>query len=428
MKGQGLYTEHRIDEILETISKNAFKIDVKTLKQIKQSVLKELKKEQSIEEILQNFTKELEECSREFIDNPNKVISGLSTCIYLPNESGSYSITVYGGKVNYDENGKDIDEKTIFDLASITKVYTFALALYLIDQGYFKEEDQIRDLDSRFENLGDYTVKDIFKMAGHIQTREYVASAANYEEALKRLETTYIANSNRTINHYVDVGFIILSKVIEKLVSEKIGMQMSFEDIMNEYLLKPWGLKETMFHPSMNQYTVAGNGNKKGLVHDPKARILGGAVGSAGMFATTEGLKELADYIFSEKNIKFTQMAGTILYPKSKQCYMGYAGIYQQHNLGLVKTFVPSEFSKGSFGHQGFTGTVAVFDPTQKIHIGILTNAIREGESKKPEKCLKFLRKYLSKVRLIILKIYVINCYYQTIHENKSVTIKTSIK
>ena len=61
--------------------------------------------------------------------------------VLTPNLDGSYSITVYGGKNGYDKNDYDIDEKTIFDLASITKLYTFLLALKLIENGYLRREE-----------------------------------------------------------------------------------------------------------------------------------------------------------------------------------------------------------------------------------------------------------------------------------------------
>ena len=124
-----------LDEIIEKLKRNGSTFNSDVLKQIKEEVIKSLKKDESISEILIELTKELEEKINEFINHTNRVISGLATCIYIPNLDGSYSITVYGGKNGYDKNDYDIDEKTIFDLASITKLYTFLLALKLIENG-----------------------------------------------------------------------------------------------------------------------------------------------------------------------------------------------------------------------------------------------------------------------------------------------------
>ena len=57
-------------------------------------------------------------------------------------------------------------------------------------------------------------------------------------------------------------------------------------------------------------------------------------------------------------------------------------GIYVKHPLGYEKTFTPPEFSLGSFSHQGWTGSVATFDPNNLIHQNILVSAIYNDDNK----------------------------------------------
>lgn len=412
----------KLEEILESLKKSGAILDNENVKIVKDFVAHEIKKDYGLHEILEIITKELEEQTSQFIGLANQVVSGLSSCIYLPNLDGTYSITVFGGTAHYD-NQIRISEKTIFDLASITKLYTFILTILLIEKGFLKKEDKIKDLDSRFDSLGDYTIEHILKMSGTILTNGRVAEAKSKEEALKVLETVYVSDTDFSYNNYTDFGFIVLSKVLEKVISEKLERTMSFEEIMNQYLLKPWGLEETMFHPDRKKYQIAGNGNSEGLVHDPKARILGGAVGSAGLFATSEGLKHLADNLFKIRNVNYSKLAGTIIYPNAKQNHKGYAGIYQKHPLGLDKTFVPNEYATGSFAHQGFTGSVAVFDPVNKIHNSILVNSIKEGELKKPDGFIDALTIYQIILTKITLKAYLVNRYYEMIDKNEDVKI-----
>jgi CubicO group peptidase (beta-lactamase class C family) len=104
-------------------------------------------------------------------------------------------------------------------------------------------------------------------------------------------------NSNsREENKYTDFGAIVISNTIEKVVSEKLGEKMTFDEIMYKYLLEPLGLHHTQFNPMTNN--VAGNGNFNRLVHDPKARILGCALGHAGIFATSDDLAKLSKALF----------------------------------------------------------------------------------------------------------------------------------
>lgn len=419
--------KEKLEIILESLKRSGASFDDKEVKSIKDFVAYEIRKDYGIHEILKTITKELEEQMSQFIGLTNQVVSGLSSCIYIPNLDGSYSITIFGGTTSYD-GMVNVNEKTIFDLASITKLYTFLLTLSLIEKGFLKKEDKIKDLDSRFTSLGDYTVENILKMSGTIVTDGIVATAETGEDALKILQTAHLLEPDLSYNDYTDFGFIVLSKVLEKIVSEKLGKDMTFEEIMNVYLLKPWGLKETMFHPDKVKYQIAGNGNSEGFVHDPKARLLGGAIGSAGLFATTEALKHLADNLFKVQNVNYTKLAGTIIYPKAKQSNKGYAGIYQKHPLGLDKTFVPNEYATGSFAHQGFTGSVAVFDPINKIHNSILVNSIKEGEPKKPDGYIDALTVYQTMLTKITLKAYLINRYYEMIHQNENVEIKGRVK
>lgn len=417
--------EERIDTWVKELEKNGSTFDLEQLKEIRSFIKQEIKKDQGIEECLLDLAMEIKQAASSFLYHTEEVISGLSSCIYLPDINGTYSLTVLGGKTRYSEKGKEVSERTVFDLASVTKLYTFILALKLIEEGYFKRTDKIKDLDSRFSNLEDYTIEDILKMSGEIRTNGRVTEGKNEEEAFHFLETTYIYNSDRKVNHYTDIGFIILSKLIEKRVSEGLGKSYSFDQIMKKYLLEPWGLSETMFYPDSNMYDIAGNGNVDSLVHDPKARLLGGAVGSAGLFASVEGIKKLSDRLFLVENVNYTKLMGTIIYPTTSQSNKGYAGIYQKYPFGLKKTFVPNEYATGSFAHQGFSGATAVFDPKNKFMNTILVNAIKEGEAKKPDGYLNAFGAYQSILTKSTLKAYLLHQYYKTIGYQESVEIKT---
>ena len=176
--------ENKLETIINNLKKNGSTFNSEELKKIRKELEQELKKDYGIQEDLKTLTRKLEEYSYEFLGSTNQVISGLTSCIYLPNPDGNYSITIFGGTTDYDGKIK-IDEKTIFDLASITKLYTFILTLSLIEKGYLKKEDKIKDLDSRFAALEEYTVENILKMSGTILTDERITVASTLEEAFK---------------------------------------------------------------------------------------------------------------------------------------------------------------------------------------------------------------------------------------------------
>ena len=126
---------------------------------------KYLNKDISLREVLVLFEKEINEMTYEFLNTKNKdgirLVSGLSNQIYLPNYENnfSYCYKVIGGYRNREMKDK-IDENTLFDVASITKLFTLLLLLRLCDLGYMSLNDKVRDVNSDFNGLNDFTFND----------------------------------------------------------------------------------------------------------------------------------------------------------------------------------------------------------------------------------------------------------------------------
>ena len=68
--------------------------------------------------------------------------------------------------------------------------------------------------------------------------------------------------------------------------------------ILQDQVWKPWGMNETQFGPVKLAVPTV-RGVEAGIVHDPKARLLGRHAGSAGLFSTVKDLQ-----IFLEHYLK----------------------------------------------------------------------------------------------------------------------------
>ena len=69
--------------------------------------------------------------------------------------------------------------------------------------------------------------------------------------------------------------------------------------ILQEQVWKPWEMKETQFGPvELAVPTV--RGVEAGLVHDPKARLLGRHAGSAGLFSTVKDLQIFLEHYLAD--------------------------------------------------------------------------------------------------------------------------------
>lgn len=346
-------------------------------------------------------------------------IGGISSCIYLPNlnNKGDYKIKLIGGNISRNKDIK-INENTMFDVASITKLYLLLLLFKLEELGIINLNDKIVDLNPKFKGLEDFTFNDLIRLHGELRTNGNVAKATTYEEAYDMLKSIYLISNSREENKYTDFGAIVISDTLEEIFSRNFDKPIKFEDIMNEYLLKPLNLNSTMFKPNSNN--VSGNGNNGNIVHDSKAKILGGAVGSAGIFTTSDDLARLARNLYSVNYINkdYISRFGEITFPNSSQAQKGNLGIYVKHPLGFDKTFTPSEFSNGSFSHQGWTGALATFDPNNLIHQNILVDAIYENENSnlvkndKPVGYGAAFDEYLAQITSKTMLMYVVKQYY----------------
>lgn len=421
------FLEQQIKQLLQTGS------DKQDLEKILGELKEIMKKidDRSPEETIEELTNEIKEKSQMFLDEKNQdnesIITALSTCIYLPSLTGEYKLKFIGGKTS---DGLDVNEETLFDIASITKMYTLLLTFKLEELGIIKLTDKISDLDSRFIGLEDFTIEDIILLCGKLSTNGRVGDAPTKEKAEQVLETIILKSNDRTTNDYTDLGAIVLSRTLETVLSKYLNRQVTFDEIMEEFILKPFGLNETKFNP--DNYNLAGNGNTLGLVHDPKSRLLGGAVGSAGIFTNSDDLAKLAkqmyivDYcnynalknLVSKKNL---DKMGTVTFPNSAQSNKGLLGGYQKHPDRENKWLDPLAYADKTFTFQGFTGAAATFDPTNKIHNNFLVGAIKDGAQKKDALFLETFRIYQQFIVYKTLELLIVKKYYEFINTKEEI-------
>lgn len=88
---------------------------------------------------------------------------------------------------------------------------------------------------------------------------------------------------------YTDVNFILLGLMLEAYFGQDLDV------ILAEHVFSPLGLTETQFGP-VKQAVPTVRGLPGGVVHDPKARVLGPHCGSAGLFSTLTDLERFLEY------------------------------------------------------------------------------------------------------------------------------------
>ena len=206
-------------------------------------------------------------------------------------------VTIRGGEDR--TNGDELTEQALFDIASISKLYTEVIAYKLIVEGKaFQLTDKIRDLDPRFENVGDLTVEDVLKFHASFDTHGRLEQTTSKKEALEKLFSTEVTQRGEQYN-YNDIGLMIMQQVMEAVTGK------TYAELFEEYITKPYRLADThVVVPEDKKQFVTGSPNRDGSVNDLKADVLGGYSGHAGVRVTNADLLRMLENVASDYTIR----------------------------------------------------------------------------------------------------------------------------
>jgi serine-type D-Ala-D-Ala carboxypeptidase len=328
----------------------------------------------------------------------NQTFSACSLGFYNYQKEGINRKILNYGTTGLGVKEKKICEKTLFDLASLTKpLVTSMVCLFLIDKGIIKYDD---DLFKFFKNL-DSNKKKIKLIHLLTHTSGLPAHKPYFKELLQiSFNSRWNYLLNRILSEkldyvpgkmcvYSDLGFILLGMVLEIVTGEKVDI------FWEKNILRPLKIESKLFFPKQmisedDEYVETGicpwsKIKLKGLVNDDNCRALGGATGHAGLFGTISGV---LSYI---EKISLELQGNGVIFQFSKETIKDF--FQRKKNLHWVNGFdTPSAcfsssgkyFSDMSFGHLGFTGTSFWMDIKMQCGIVLLTNRVLCGEDLKP--------------------------------------------
>lgn len=319
------------------------------------------------------------------------------------------------GHHTYDKT-REVLNTDLYDIASVTKIASSTVSLMVLDsEGKF-------DLNAK---LGDY-LPEMTSIHGHsnIVLKNMMAHQAGlvawipfYKKTLSgdRPSTEWYAPMKSaqmnapvakdlwiqqaytdTMYHriletplkstgyvYSDLGYYFIKKIIEKQSGEKL------EDFTLNHLYAPMGLRYMRYNPfeyfPLSQITPTENDQffrkqlVHGYVHDPGAAMIGGVGGHAGLFSNAGDMAALMQLFLNEGSYGGTQyIQPSVVAEFTKQQFPGNrrgAGFDKPKTDGSGGTCYRGA-SLSSFGHSGFTGTLAWADPINEINFVFLSNRV----------------------------------------------------
>jgi N-acetylmuramoyl-L-alanine amidase len=326
---------------------------------------------------------------------------------------------VYGYKLKYDENETVIKQPqlltldTIFDLASLTKMYATNYALMqLVEQGVLSVDDPVKKYIPQYcgcnpENEYRETrlIKDLlthtagyapsveFYDPGRVSSDLYSQDKHTTEQIIETKLGFQRPRGGDQLPVYSDIDYMLLGRIVEHISGIPIDQYVKIN------IYQPLDLTHTLFNPLNNtQYQKSDfaateiNGNTRsrtinfpnvrthvvqGQVHDEKSFYsMNGVSGHAGLFSNLHDMAILTQIMLNNGkygNIQFwsQNVQDLFLTPYTHDPSFG-LGWRLNRNKSLP--WFGLHASEEAYGHTGWTGTCSVIDPKYSIAITLLTN------------------------------------------------------
>jgi CubicO group peptidase (beta-lactamase class C family) len=273
---------------------------------------------------------------------------------------------------------------SIFDLASLTKVYTAILTLQLVDQGKVQLDAPVVSYLPDFSGAGKEKVT-VAMLLAHTGALP-VGATPDWAAVMK---TPLVKGGvPGTTFRYSSVGLMVLGRLVEKLTGK------SLDKAMRDNITTPLGLTDTGFRPlkwvADKQRLVAtdartSRGLLRGTVHDDVCNDLGGVAAHAGIFATAADVAVIGQMLlnggtYQGKRILTAATVKKMLTDVNRgkpAIDAERPGRSADHGLGVEINqpwFMGKLASATSFGHTGFTGTSLLVVPARRMVVVLLTN------------------------------------------------------
>jgi beta-glucosidase-like glycosyl hydrolase/CubicO group peptidase (beta-lactamase class C family) len=321
------------------------------------------------------------------------------------------------GNFTYNHDSKLVDNGTIYDLASVTKIVSSSLALMKLESeklfdykktlGYYlpelkgtdKENLVIEDVLTHQAGLqawipfylrtlkknneykpGFYNKKATELFPTRVAKNLYVVKGFN-DSIYKRIINSKLETPGKYL--YSDLGYYFIQQIIERQTQKKLDEYVSdiYFNMGIELTYQP--LKKY----SINQIAPTENDSKfrkqivQGFVHDPGAALLGGVAGHAGLFGNALDLAKIMQMYLNKGELNGVRILDSNVVKDFTSCHF-----CPTNRRGLCfekpepddkkDSPVTSECSPESFGHSGFTGTFAWADPKNGLVYVFLSNRV----------------------------------------------------
>lgn len=271
----------------------------------------------------------------------------------------------------YLSSDESINEYTLFDMASVTKILaTTSLMLIALDRGLISLDDKA----SSFFNCEDrgITIQHLLTHTIGVGHRNLCLPDYNYDNIAERILSMPFEIPVGTDVIYSCPAFIVLGKIAEKVLGDRL------DRLFNNLVAKPLEMNRTSFLPLRRDNTVNSNPEEsgRGKVNDYNCSFLGGVAGNAGVFSCMADMTRFAHMLLNKGGNIYSDK----IFNLAKKNYT--ANMSASRGLGFLyvdKRYKQTGdlFPEGAIGHCGHTGQSVFVDTDSGLYVIVLSDATR---------------------------------------------------
>lgn len=328
---------------------------------------------------------------------------------------GAVAHDVAMGFLDPETKSRPVDHETLYDLASVTKLFSATAFMTLVEEGKISIDDPVKTVLPEFsgarpiqpyENPLDWgkmisipplsdeeaqRARENTVDAGKVTFRNLLAHNSGLpawrafkdqpdaDSAIRLALETFFSYPLGERVVYSDVGLILLGLAVSRLAGSPL------DETIYQRVTKPLGLS-ARFQPAAPLSSIQNFAPTEfckwrgrrivGEVHDESAWRLGGVAGHAGMFAHARDVAKFGQSFLDASVLKReTIVEMTRLQAEFNDVRRG---------LGFALWSPDPEasshpFSPSTYGHTGFTGTCLWIDPKRQLVVAFLTNEVYNG-------------------------------------------------
>lgn len=277
---------------------------------------------------------------------------------------------------------------TIFDLASLSKLFTSIVAMQQIEAGRLNLSATVASYLPEFASNGKGTIT-IQQLLTHTSGLPADPDPALWQypdmaSRIKAILDTVPEYPPGTTYLYSDLNMLTLQQVLQQITGKSLDV------LVREGITGPLHMTDTMYNPpaalkpriAAEEYEQGPGEPQRGLVwgqvHDENAWAMGGVAGHAGVFSTVDDIAVLAQAILNGGTYAghriLSQRSVTEMMTNYNQNFPG-----DSHGLGFEldqRWYMGGLDSPNTAGHTGFTGTSIVIDPESRSIALLFTNRV----------------------------------------------------